>query len=133
MAAISPPCSFSSSGRISPSSPPSGLGSASSPTTRSSAPSRCDRCRSRPAISHRLARLLLRHLLALLAGFRQADGDRLFAALDGLAASAALQRSALLFMHRALDILRGGFGIFACHCELLQRRVTPDATTPERH
>ena len=34
MAAISPPCSFSSSGRISPSSPPSGLGSASSPTTR---------------------------------------------------------------------------------------------------
>src|SRR5262249_11428402 len=37
----------------------------------------------------------LRHLLALAAGFRQADGDRLLAALDLLAAAPAAERAAL--------------------------------------
>ena len=50
-------------------------------------------------------RLRLRHFLALLARFRQADSDRLLAARDLLAAAAALERAFLAFRHRALDIL----------------------------
>src|SRR5262249_19175587 len=65
--------------------------------------------------SWKLARLLLRDLLALLAGLGQADGDRLFAAGNLLAASPTLERSAPLFVHRALHVLATRPRRFARH------------------
>src|SRR5262245_35007371 len=65
--------------------------------------------------SARLARFLLRNLLALFAGFGKSDGNRLLAVRYFLAGPAAFQRAALLLVHRAFDVARGGFGIFASH------------------
>src|SRR5215470_16559245 len=65
--------------------------------------------------SRKLARLLLRDLLALLAGLGQADGDSLFAAGNLLAASPTLERSAPLLVHRALHFLGSRPRIFAWH------------------
>src|SRR6185312_3756112 len=50
---------------------------------------------------------------ALLAGFRKADGDGLFAARDFLAGTSALQRAFLHFAHFGLDLLAGGLAILA--------------------
>src|SRR6202012_5911578 len=58
-----------------------------------------------------LGGLLLRPLGARGAVFRQADGDGLFAAGDGLARTAALQRAGLALLHHLFDLLRGGFGV----------------------
>src|SRR5262249_17966265 len=63
----------------------------------------------------KLARLLLRDLLALLTGLGQADGDRLLAAGNLPAASPTLERSALLLMYRALHVLGSRPRIFAWH------------------
>src|SRR4051812_41263033 len=58
--------------------------------------------------------LLRRHLLAFAARLGQADGDRLFAALDLAARAAALQRPGLALLHRAPDFGRRALGVFAC-------------------
>src|SRR4051794_20626482 len=51
-----------------------------------------------PAALLAAALLALRHLLALLARFRQSDGDRLLAALH-LAPAAGFELAALVFVH----------------------------------
>src|SRR3954469_6429380 len=61
------------------------------------------------------AALFLRHLLARPARFGKSDRDRLLAALDLLAGTAALQRALFAFLHRAFDFLGRAFGIFPCH------------------
>src|SRR5689334_23068193 len=70
-------------------------------------------CRLRPALlflarlllpAFLLPALLLRHLAAGLAGFRQSNRDRLFLARY-LLPRAALERSFLALMHRALNFL----------------------------
>src|ERR1700753_3413921 len=76
---------------------------------------------------------LLRDFLALLARFRQADGDRLLAAfhLAGLAAGTAFGGALLVAAHLALDVLAGALGIFplrfllGSHGILLSRRDAP--------
>src|ERR1700759_2515827 len=57
-----------------------------------------------------LAGLLFRHFLARLARFGQPDCDRLLAALNLLAGTAALQRALLAFLHGAFDFLGCAFG-----------------------
>src|SRR5262249_15573156 len=59
--------------------------------------------------------LLRRDLLAFAARFRQADRDRLFAALHGLAAPPALERAALALVHRSLHVLGSALRRLACH------------------
>ena len=54
-------------------------------------------------------------LFPLRAGFREADGDSLLAALHLFAASAALELSAFALAHRALHILRSTARISTCH------------------
>ena len=59
---------------------------------------------------------LLRHLLALGPRLRQSDRDRLLAARDLPARTAAPQRAGLALLHHAFDIAGGLLRIFACHC-----------------
>src|SRR5437870_13273452 len=61
----------------------------------------------------------LGHLLALLARFREADRNRLLAALDLAAAAtaAALEGAALALAHGTFDILRRPAGIFSSHAD----------------
>src|SRR5665213_3901337 len=59
--------------------------------------------------------LLRRHSLAGTARLGKADGDRLLAAGDLLAATTALQRAVLHLVHHLLDLLRRSFRIFAGH------------------
>src|SRR5579883_1610597 len=72
---------------------------------------------------------LLRHLLALLAGFRQADGDGLLAAfhLAAFAALAAFELAPLLFLDRLFHVLAGAFGVFSSHGSSLVRSPTDEA------
>jgi hypothetical protein len=69
------------------------------------------------------ANFLLGHLRARSAGFGQSDCDRLLTALHGLARTAALQFSALAFMHYAFDFLRGFLAVASCHDWLPLRLV----------
>src|SRR5262249_12051650 len=56
-----------------------------------------------------------RDLFPLPAGFREADGDGLFAAFHLSAASTALEGSAFALAHRPLHILRRTARISTCH------------------
>src|SRR5215469_13006194 len=60
-------------------------------------------------------RFFPRHLLALLAGFRQTDGDGLLAVFDlaGSATPAAPCAAALIAVHLATDLVTGAAGISA--------------------
>src|SRR5262245_29815605 len=54
-------------------------------------------------------------LLAFAARFRQADRDRLFPALHGLAAATALEGAPLALVHRPLHVLGSALRRLACH------------------
>src|SRR4051794_29308342 len=86
---------------------------------------RCWRAR-KPALGAVLF-FLLRDFLALLAGLRQSDGNRLLAALDlpALASRSALGLALLIAVHLVLDVFTGTTGIFA-----FLRHVTPSAGVP---
>src|SRR5262245_59576225 len=79
-----------------------------------------------------LAALLWRgNLCAFLARFREADGDRLLAILDGIAALAALQLAALVLAHGAPDTLLGFLAVLSGHHCLLVKdpyRKSPSPT-----
>ena len=62
------------------------------------------------------------NLLALLAGFRKADGDGLLRVGDLLAAASALQLALMHFVHLGLDLLAGG-GAVLLLCGLLRCRL----------
>jgi hypothetical protein len=67
-------------------------------------------------------RLFARNLLALLAGFRKADGDRLFAALDlaAFAARTALGVAAFVAMYLAFDVFARALRVFPFLCHVLR-------------
>jgi len=80
---------------------------------------------ARPARARRAARSAFsspsrsatcRNLPARASGFREPDGDGLFAAGDASAGAAAAQCAALAFVHRALHLLRC-FPTVLGHCE----------------
>src|SRR4029079_17562937 len=54
-------------------------------------------------------------LLAFAARFRQADRDRLFPALHGLAAAPTFERAAPALVHRSLHVLGSALRCLACH------------------
>ena len=73
--------------------------------------------------------LFLRHPGARLACFRQSDRDRLLAALDLSAGTAALQRPFLALLHRAFDAARCFLRIFSRHVHFLRLRETNPCNT----
>src|ERR1019366_2299413 len=67
-------------------------------------------------------RLFARNLLALLAGFRKADGDRLFAALDlaAFAARTALGLAAFVAMYLAFYVFARALRVFPFLCHKMK-------------
>src|SRR5689334_14194348 len=69
--------------------------------------------------------------------FRQADGDRLLAALDLFAGAAAAQRAALALVHRPLDLALRLLSV-ACHAGIVSdaraggQHRSPESAVPPR-
>ena len=75
----------------------------------------CHTCLGRRQGALRLRFAAFRHFSPLLAGFRKADRDRLFAACHLFSATAAPQRSALALAHCASNIARSFARVSSCH------------------